>query len=545
MADRAQLEDALVAAHNAGDTEAANIIANEIKSLSSQPIIAPKVEVTPQVPLSQRLGRQAGLTARYGLEGLGSIVDLAQAPVRGAMNLALPENRQLQPVSAGGSIADLLGLPQPQTGTERVVGDISRTMAGTGGVIKAAGAVSPTSAVGQGIRESLAGNVPTQLAGSIGAGGAGGLTREAGGGETSQFLASLLGGVGAGSLVKPKPTGLSVEQIQNAPKDKLLNTAQKAGYIALPSDVGAGKFPKALETISGKYKSEELASSKNQDISNSLTRKYLGLQESTPLNTETLDTLRDLQSPAYEAIRNTGTINLGNKNPFAKFVGGIKEAPGGRNQLLGEVKTNYSIDANDAVEQIKQLRSDGNDYYRSGTDIQKPNPKLKALGQKYISEANKLEGILESHVNKIGQPDLVQNFRNARKEIAKTYTVEKALLGENLIDYRKIGKMIGKKEPITDELALAGKFAKEFERVNKPIAYQPTAFTLPDVFASGIGAGVDLITGVPLASAIPAARVGSRYLMESAPFQQRFVQPKYNQPTTPFVPYMGLLNEEQ
>lgn len=508
-------------------------------------VVETKKPATPVAPLTERLGRQAGLTARYGLEGLGSIVDLAQAPVRGAMNLALPENRQLQPVSFGGSIANALGLPQPQTGTERVVGDISRTMAGTGGVIKAAGAVSPTSAVGQGIRESLAGNVPTQLAGSIGAGGAGGLTREAGGNELTQSIASILGGFGAGSLVKPKPTGLSVEQIQNAPKDKLLNTAQKAGYIALPSDVGAGKFPKALETVSGKYKSEELASAKNQDVGLGLTRKYLGLQESTPINADTLDTLRGLQSPVYEALKNTGTINLGNKNPFSNLVGGVKQSGGDRSPLLGEVPKNYAIDANDAVEQIKQLRNDGNAYYRSGTNIQDPKPKLKALGQKYINEANKLENILENHVNKIGQPELVDSFRNARKEIAKTYTVEKALVGENLIDFRKVGKMIGKKEPITDELALAGKFAKEFARVNKPIAYQPTAFTLPDVFASGIGAGVDLITGVPLASAIPAARVGSRYLMESAPFQQRFVQPKYNQPTTPYVPYMGLLNEEQ
>ncbi len=348
----------------------------------------------------------------------------------------------------------------------------------------------------------------------------------------------------------PKIPKQNLAQIQNAPKDRLLNTAQKAGYIALPSDVGAGKGPKTLETLSGKFKSEELASSKNQNTSNNFTRQYLGLPESSPLNAETLDSLREIQSPAYEAVKNTGVINLGDKNPFANFVGNIQSTKGKTSALLGEVKPNYTISASDAVEQIKQLRSDGNDYYRSGTDIQKPNPKLKKLGQQYINEANKLEGILESHVNKIGKPELVQNFRNARKEIAKTYTVEKALLGENLIDYRKIGKMIDKKQPITDELALAGKFAKEFPRVNKPIPYEPTAFTLPDVFSSVIGAGVDVLTGVPFASALPAVRVGSRYLMESNPFQQRYVKPKYDPLVSPYIeksnfynqsPYAGLL----
>ena len=116
-----------------------------------------------------------------------------------------------------------------------------------------------------------------------------------------------------------------------------------------------------------------------------------------------------------------------------------------------------------------------------------------------------------------------------------------ALVSENVIDYRKIGKMMGKK-PITGELALAGKFAKEFPRVNKPVAYQPPAFTLPDVYGSAIGLGIDTLTGVPLTTAIPAARVGGRYLMESAPFQKRYVQPQYTPKTIPAIPYQGLLN---
>lgn len=540
MADRKQLEDALISAHDAGDTEAASIIAQEIKGLSAAP-----VQAQPTAPLTERLGRQAGLTARYGLEGLGSLVDLAQAPVRGAINLALPENRQLQPVSAGGSLADVLGLPQPQGARERVVGDVSRALVGTGATAGIAGLAQPLSQAGRAAQTALISNMPTQAASAIGGASAGGITREMGGGVIPQTIASVLGGFGGAGLVKPKPIGLTTEQMRNVPKDKLLKEAQSTGYVALPSDVKAGKFPKALETLSGKFKSEELASAKNQDIGLGLTRKYLGIQESTPLNTDTLDSLRDLQSPVYEALKNTGTINLGNKNPFSNLVGGIKQSGGERSALLGDVPKNYAIDASDAVEQIKQLRNDGNAYYRSGTNIQDPKPKLRDLGQKYINEANKLENILESHVNKIGQPELVDSFRNARKEIAKTYTVEKALVGENLIDFRKVGKMIGKKQPITGELALAGKFAKEFPRVNKPIPYEPPAFTLPDVYGSIIGAGFDYMTGVPLATALPAARVGSRYLMESPSFQQRFVQPQYEQLTQPFVPYQGLLGEEQ
>jgi ribosomal protein L29 len=519
MADRQQLENALVAAHEAGDTEAAQMFANEIKSLP------------PPRTTGEEFKRQVGLTGRYGLEGLGSIVDLAQAPIRGAINLAMPKDRQLQPVSLGGSIADVLGLPQPETGTERVIGDVSRAIAGTGGVMKLASGLTPTTNIGKNVATSLSANAPTQLAGAVGAGGASGLTREAGGGEVAQMLAGLGGGMAAGALVSPKPIGLSKEQLQNVKKDKLLNTAQKAGYIALPSDVGAGKGAKALETLSGKFKSEELASSKNQNVANNLTRKYLGLPESAPLNDDTFSALRDTYSEPYRLASqlpagqvNEPTIQLLTGKPTTKPI----------------YKSGAQI-----VDELKMARDDARAAWKSYNSGTANNPtELRKQAQASEKLVTQLEKQLDSLAQSANQPDLLQALNDARRNIAKVYTVEKATIGENLIDYRKIGKAIDKGAPVTGELALAGKFAKEFPRVNKPVAYEPTAFTLPDVFASGVGLGIDALTGVPFASGFPAARVGSRYLMESAPFQQRYVKPKYDPLVTPFIPYAGLLDQQ-
>lgn len=487
--------------------------------------------LTPQRSMYEELMRQAGLTGRYGLEGLGSIVDLAQAPIRGAINLAMPKDRQLQPVSLGGSIANMLGLPQPATGTERVVGDISRAIAGTGGVMKLAGGLSPTTDIGRNIATSLASNAPTQLASAIGAGGAGGLTREAGGGEVAQMVAGLGGGIAGGALVSPKPIGLSKEQLQNINKDKLLNTAQKAGYIALPSDVGAGKGAKALETLSGKFKSEELASSKNQNVANNLTRKYLGLPESAPLNDDTFSALRDTYSEPYRLASqlpagqvNEPTIQLLTGKPTTKPI----------------YKSGAQI-----VDELKMARDDSRAAWKSYNSGTANNPtELRKQAQASEKLITQLEKQLDSLATSANQPDLLKALNDARRNIAKVYTVEKATIGENLIDYRKIGKAIDKGAPVTGELALAGKFAKEFPRVNKPVAYEPTAFTLPDVFASGVGLGIDALTGVPFASGFPAARVGSRYLMESAPFQQKYVKPKYDPLVTPFIPYAGLLDQQ-
>lgn len=527
MADRQQLENALIAAHNAGDTEAASVIANEIKSLE-QPIVAPKVEVQQQ-PLQERLGRQAGLTGRYLLEGALSPVDLLQAPVRGAINLALPEDKKLQPVSAGGSLADVLGLPQPQTGTERVVGDVSRAIAGTGKTIDVAGLAKPVSQFGKAIQSALVSNIPTQFASAIGGSGAAGLTREAGGGPVAQTIASIGGGLAGAGVVKPKAVGKSVQELQNAPRDTILKDAQKVGYVALPSDVGAGKVPRTLETVSGKFKAEELASAKNTQVTNSLARKYLGVDERTPLTTDTFDTLRENAGSVYQQASELPAGKVAETTTKSLATGGKQTEP--------VFKSGAQL-----IEEIKLARDDARSAWKSfnfGTD--KPTQARNAA-MAADNRVTSLENQLETLAKQNNQPELLNQLRKARQEIAKIYTVEKATNPiTGMVDAKAIGKQLDKNVPISGDLALAGKFAKTFPRVNKPVTEQPNPFSIYDVIGGAYGAG----SANPLLLGLPFARVGSRYLMESPTFQQRYVQPQYESITQPFVPYQGLLGQEQ
>lgn len=524
MADRKQLEDALISAHEAGDSEAASIIAQEIKGLSSVP-----VQAQPTAPLTERLGRQAGLTARYGLEGIGSLVDLAQAPVRGAINLALPENKQLQPVSAGGSLADVLGLPQPQGSRERVVGDVSRALAGTGAVGGVAGLAQPLSQAGKAAQTALTSNMPTQAASAIGGAGAGGITREMGGGVIPQTIASVLGSIGGAGLIKPQSIGKSPQELLNAPRDKVLKEAQKAGYVALPSDVGAGKFPRTLETVSGKFKAEELASARNQQVTNSLTRKYLGIDETTPLTTDTLDSLRERAGAVYQQASELPAGKVAETSTRSLATGGTTKTP--------VFKTGA-----DLIEEIKLARDDARAAWKAfnfGTD--KPTQARNAA-MSADTRVQTLEAQLEQLAKQNKQPELLNELKKARQEIAKIYTVEKATNPiTGMVDAKTIGRQIDKKAPITGDLALVGKFAKTFPKVNKPVAEAPNPFSIYDVIGGSYGAGA----GNPLLLGLPLGRVGSRYLMESPAFQQRFVQPQYEQLTQPFVPYQGLLEQEQ
>ena len=164
----------------------------------------------PQQQASQSVGtgirdipRQIGLTARYGIEGLGRMADVVTEPVRQfvvnplARLVGAPEAASSG--DAASTLADKIGLPSPQTADERVVGDAARMVAGAGGMAGATGAAARgVSGVAQNVLQNLAARPGVQAVGAATSGLAGGSVREAGGGDAEQFAASLAGGVGGG-----------------------------------------------------------------------------------------------------------------------------------------------------------------------------------------------------------------------------------------------------------------------------------------------------------------------------------------------------------
>lgn len=206
----------------------------------------------PAKPFGQQLNdavadvpRQLGLTGRYALEGVGSMADMVTAPIRAGLN-GLGMN--IKP-GVGQVLANGLGLPQPQTADERVVGDASRMVAG-GLVPLGAGAALAKggSGVAQGVGRMMAANPVQQLASAGAAGAAGGYTRETGGNESSQLLASLAAGIatpfamnGAAKLgqaaqglrARPAPTPVQVDvTINNAISQSGLNLQSMAPEVA-------------------------------------------------------------------------------------------------------------------------------------------------------------------------------------------------------------------------------------------------------------------------------------------------------------------------
>lgn len=141
--------------------------------------------------------RQFGLTARYGMEGIGGIVDDLAAPFRAGVNALLPDEYAAQPGLAT-KAADFIGLPTPETSQERIVGDASRLIAGSMVPLSLASKVEKVATgTTKAVSSALAANPLQQVVSAGAAGGAGGYVRETGGNEGSQLAASLAAGLAA------------------------------------------------------------------------------------------------------------------------------------------------------------------------------------------------------------------------------------------------------------------------------------------------------------------------------------------------------------
>lgn len=153
-----------------------------------------------------QLMRQAGLAARYATEGIAGLPNMIGDALNKVINdpsalAALPPGTLRSPIQLGApsqALSSLLtqaGLPSPNTPTERVVGGVTRALAGTGGAIKAA-----EQAPGE-IAALLASRPGAQAASAAAAGASGAAAQNVGAGPLGEMLASLAGGVGgAGAM---------------------------------------------------------------------------------------------------------------------------------------------------------------------------------------------------------------------------------------------------------------------------------------------------------------------------------------------------------
>ena len=352
-------------------------------------------------------------------------------------------------------------------------------------------------------------------------------------GKTGQELyteqakqAGIGGTIGAALTPLQKLIGVLRGPEQTPQMASAVQKAREAGYVIPPTQARGSFINRALEGTAGKVSTAQNASAKNQEVTNKLVSKALGLPEEELLTPEGLSNIRTLAGKAYENIENIGTIkpskeymeglNQISSKPLKAQAGFPNAKPSPIIDLAESLKSD-AFDGSAAVAKIIDLRDAANTAYAS-------NQKL--LGNANKKAANLLEDEIERHLNKTGQKELLDEFRNGRELIAKTYTIEKALnpVSGN-VNAKVLAAALKKGKPLTEELKTAAEFAVQFPKATQTLE---SMGSLPQTSPLDLAAAgtISSITSNPTALLSLGIRPGARAASLSDAVQNRLVQGK-------------------
>jgi hypothetical protein len=175
------------------------------------------------------------------------------------------------------------------------------------------------------------------------------------------------------------------------------------------------------------------------------------------------------------------------------------------------------VDASELVRAWKQANHDATGYYRAyGRDA---NPDTLAKAKAAAGEAKQIDDFLASSLKAIGATDLLDALKAARVQIAKTYTVEKALNGTTgEVSAQALAKELAKGKPLSGGLLVAAKAGQAFPKATQALKEAPKDISPLDWAAT---TGTLLTTGGnPLSLAMLGARPAARSMLLSGPIQQ-------------------------
>ncbi len=382
----------------------------------------------------------------------------------------------------------------------------------------------------------LATNVLTNAAGGVSANAAG----EAGGGPAAQLLAALTTQQGLSKGIDwagDKVAANALRKSQNAVRDQTIKDAQEAGYVLSPAETNPGVINNALEGIAGKTSVRQLASQRNQEVTNQLAREDIGASESSPITGDLTKQIRkEAYDSGYKPVEDFGLIRPGKNYRKAlseissKYTGAANSFPSAVSDEVGKMVDSLNVksfNSADAVKMAQILRENASKSYASGD---------AALGKAQRAAANAIEDQIEASISVAGGngTKLVEDFRDARKLMAKTHTVDSALNeGSSNVKAQKLAAALRAGKPLSGGLEVAGKTAETFPKdMQSPETMGAVpGFSPLDVAGAVTGATVgSMAAGNPAGAAVglyPLARPAARSLLLSKPYQKLMGTPSY------------------
>jgi hypothetical protein len=427
--------------------------------------------------LPQDMARQLALTGRNVVTGATAIPGIFADAAMAGVNLATGGNQQMPTQALQGAMTRA-GVPEAQTGLERGLGVVQSAMAGAKVPMPQMGAQAPAN-------------------------------------------------------FQRAPTNVERE----------FAATRGAGYVVPPSTIKPTMGNVAVESLGGKIATAQTASVRNQDVTNALAARSVGLSPNQALTKSALKDVRDKAGRVYEQVANVGKVSP--DTDFFTDIANIRTASSrikqdfpdaslaAADKIDGLVKSlaRPGFDSRSGLEYIKSLRQQATDNLAG----QSVTPDSRALGNAQRQAADAIEDLIGRQVAQSGNPQLMREFDEARRLIAKTYTVQNALETTGNVNAAKLAQLLRKDRPLSPELTTAARFAGAFPKA----AAMPERIGGPGVSAldatmAGAGGALGLALQSPqtaaAALAFPFARYGARNLALSEALQRSLLKPSRGLP---------------
>ncbi|MGQ1463573.1 hypothetical protein ACT4VL_10215 [Acinetobacter baumannii] len=329
----------------------------------------------------------------------------------------------------------------------------------------------------------------------------------------------------------------ATQKALDEPRNQLTSEARKLGFTVPPNYSNPNFINKSLAKVAGEADISRMASIKNQSTINDLAKKSIGIPKDQPITPEILDQVRSEAGKHYEILKQLGDVKtdkhyLNSLNKIAEDYSTAGSSFNVENPVLKIIDRakvgGFSTDS--ALAMIRLSRQEATQAFRQGDN---------ALGMANRGVADALEKQLERSLaqnNSIPKAAL-HNYINARKVIAKTYTIEDALNEVGDVSAIRLAQML-KKKPLSGELKQAAQFGATY----------PNLARVPTNGGGGIGL-FDALTGVGGAAtlggygaALGATRPALRYGLTSQPAGKLMGTPTYNSKLLEALSKAGLIS---
>jgi len=290
----------------------------------------------------------------------------------------------------------------------------------------------------------------------------------------------------------------------NAPQIDAAKKAVEMGLLLDTTVSNPGKSAKLLNAVTGQGPRQRMMAQQNEMRIQELAKEEMGLPPKARLDSsEAFEAARKNISKPYDdiaampALTATDDVLSQISSLRVKPVIGGKSAAGAANQVIDDAIKAIStgeFKGADAITNIRQLRADAQTILNARKSGHPITPEQAATASVNQGIADALESLVEANLK--GNPKLLQEFRDARVKMAKTYAYENATdFNTGKIDTGKLADATSKNARLTGTIADIGIVAGNF----------PETFVAPSTKGSGIAHIYRTTPGGMLGAAIGSA----------------------------------------